>query len=1121
MGSCPACGAELPGAFPFCPFCGAALEAAAPVSTARERKVVSVLFCDLVGFTATSESSDPEDVQARIERYHRKLRAQIEAYGGTVEKFIGDAVMAVFGAPVSHEDDPERAVRAGLEILRAIEELNDEDPGLDLSVRVGVNTGEAVVALHARPEQGEGMVAGDVVNTAARIQAAAPVGAVAVGEETFRQTERVILYEPLPAADAKGKADPIPLFRAVEPRGRFGADLIRTHESPFVGREVEKTLLQGLFERSVRDSSVQLVTLVGEPGVGKSRLVAELFGHLEELPDLITWRQGRCLPYGEGITFWALGEILKAHAGIYESDAPDAAARKLDLMLADTEDRPWLRARLLPLLGIDSGQAPSRDESFTAWLRFIEQIASTGPTVIVVEDLHWADPALLDFLAHLAEWSQGVPLLLVCTARPELFEKHSAWAGGLRNVQTISLSPLSDAETTLLVTALLEHDVSDDVRKALLERVGGNPFYAEEFVRLLADRGLDDGMAFPDSVQSLIAARLDTLSADRKALLHDAAVVGKVFWAGALAAMGDRPLDEVERALHELLRKELVRPSRTSTMEGEVEYAFWHALVRDVAYGQTARGDRARRHRSAASWLEGKAGERVEDLAEVLAHHYLQALELTEAAGDGSATGDLGASARRYLTLAAERAVGLDTARAEELLRQALALCGDDDPDRPELMTRFASALLQRGNVREAAETLDRALVLLRAADDREATARALMLRSEIAKGNAEAGHPDYAREAIALLEAGPHSATLVDAHVQLASSLHITGALAEAVDSTDRAIQLAEELGVELPARAHSIRGVCRAFLGDRTGLDEMETARRQLMEEGAGSEVARLMNHYAIVRYVLDGPAAAIDDFEHGVSFSRERGLIQIGTLMEVNLVETLAETGRVDEALVRTTRLALEAGATGNALAEQQATMTRAIILTARGDASFAIESANVLLGAGSNLDQFVTGTATIASALLLAGRPAEAHARLTELESNPDSRGNSNYPTVLPGIVRTALGVGDRELAQRLTERVEVEYALQNNAVVAARAQIAEHAGNHAEAAGLYATAGQQWEELGAVPEQAHALLGQGRCLLALDDTDAERPLAKAAALFREMGYLPALRETESLTPGIEA
>jgi hypothetical protein len=351
----------------------------------------------------------------------------------------------------------------------------------------------------------------------------------------------------------------------------------------------------------------------------------------------------------------------------------------------------------------------------------------------------------------------------------------------------------------------------------------------------------------------------------------------------------------VEQALHELLRKELVRPSRTSTMEGESEYAFWHALVRDVAYGQTARSDRARRHRAAAGWLEEKAGERVEDLAEVLAHHYLQALELTEAAGNGNTAGDLAVSARRYLALAGERALGLDTERAEDLLRQALALCGEDDPERPRLMTRFAHAVLFRGRPGEAGETLDQALALLRAAGDREATAQALMLRSETAKGNAEAEHLDYAREAVALLEAGAPSAALVDAQAQLSSSLHITGALAESVAAADRALELAEQLGLPIPARALATRGVCDAFLGDRTGLDEMDTALQLLLEQGAGGEVARLMNHYAIVRYVLDGPAASIEDFAQGVSFSRERGLIQLGTLMEANLVETLAETRR----------------------------------------------------------------------------------------------------------------------------------------------------------------------------------------------------------------------------------
>src|SRR5437763_5922919 len=379
MAVCSSCGKELPGEFPFCPFCAAPLLEQPPSPAQEERKVVSVLFCDLVGFTASSEQADPEDVRARLRPYHASLRQELERYGGTVEKFIGDAAMAVFGAPVAHEDDPERAVRAGLRIIEAIAELNEREPELELRVRIGVNTGPAVVALHARPELGEGIVAGDVVNTAARIQAAAPVNGVAVSDETYRQTERVFGYEPLPAVDAKGKSAPVRLYRAVEARARFGADLIRTQETLFVGREVEKTLLQGLFDRCARDSTVEVVTLVGAPGVGKSRLRAELLRYLDERAELVRWRQGRCLPYGEGITFWALGELVKSHAGVFESDSPETAAAKLHEALPAVEERDWLKARLLPLLGIDSGQTESREESFAAWRRFVVSVEAEAP----------------------------------------------------------------------------------------------------------------------------------------------------------------------------------------------------------------------------------------------------------------------------------------------------------------------------------------------------------------------------------------------------------------------------------------------------------------------------------------------------------------------------------------------------------------------------------------------------------------------------------------------------------------------------------------------------------------------------------------------------------------------
>ena len=688
---------------------------------------MSVLFCDLVGFTAASEQADPEDVRARIRPYHASLRHELERYGGTVEKFIGDAVMAVFGAPVAHEDDPERAVRAGLRIIEAIAELNEREPELELRVRVGINTGPAVVALQARPEEGEGIVAGDVVNTAARVQAAGPVMGVAVSEETFRQTERVVAYEPLPPVEVKGKTTPVRLYRAVEARARLGADLIRSQATLFVGREVEMTLLQGLFDRCARDSTVELVTLVGEPGIGKSRLCAELFRYIDERPELVRWRQGRCLPYGEGITFWALGELVKSHAGVFESDSPDAAAAKLGEALPEVEERDWLKARLLPLLGIDAGQAESREESFAAWRRFVESIAADGPAVVVIEDLHWADPPLLDFLSYFAEWAEGVPLLFLCTARPELFEKRGSWGAGTRNAHTINLSPLSEHQTSELVQGLLEQHVSDQVRQAILERAGGNPLYAEEFVRLVADRGLGDtseGLAFPRSVQALIAARLDTLAPERKGLLQDAAVVGKVFWERALAAMGDLGEHEVTLALHELSRRELVRPARRSSMEGESEYAFWHALVRDVAYAQIPRAVRARKHRAAAAWMQAKAGERVEDLADVLAYHYQEALELARAAGDTEVADELLPDARRMLELAGDRAASLDLPKAESFYRRAIALHDADDTALAPLLlkvARIAAALF----VGQAEEDAERSAALYTKAGDELGAAEA------------------------------------------------------------------------------------------------------------------------------------------------------------------------------------------------------------------------------------------------------------------------------------------------------------------------------------------------------------------------------------------------------------
>ena len=393
-------------------------------------------------------------------------------------------------------------------------------------------------------------------------------------------------------------------------------------------------MLIGTFERAAQQRSVQLVTVVGEPGVGKSRLVAELLAYIDAKPGLVRWRQGRCLAYGEGITFWALGEIVKAEAGILESDSAQVATGKLDCAVSPEEpERQWLLQRLAPLVGVEAASPAERQELFTAWRRFLESLAVECPTILVFEDLHWADEALLAFLEYLAEWSEGVPLLIVCAARPELYERRPGWGAGLRNVHVINLSPLSDQETAELVSYLASTaTLGREFERPIVERAGGNPLYAEEFVRLLAERA-GGGRRTARQRPSADRRPAGHVEPGPKSLLQDAAVVGKVFWAGSVAEMGGRAAADVELALHELTRKELVRPARTSSMEDESEYSFWHLLVRDVAYSQIPRAERVRRHRSAAAWIERKAGDRVEDLAEVLAYHYLQALELAEAAG--------------------------------------------------------------------------------------------------------------------------------------------------------------------------------------------------------------------------------------------------------------------------------------------------------------------------------------------------------------------------------------------------------------------------------------------------------------------------------------------------------
>ena len=1076
---CPSCGEANPQPARFCHACGAGL--AEPAAGGEERKVVSVLFVDLVGFTDRSDRADPEDVRATLRPYHERVKADIERFGGTVEKFIGDAVMAVFGAPVAHEDDAERAVRSGLRILETIENMRGE--GLEVAVRAAVTTGEAVVALGARPERGEGIVTGDVVNTAARLQSAAPVGAVIVDEITMRSAEAAVTFEQLDPVEAKGKAEPIPVWRVLGARSRVGQPEAATH-SPFVGREHERTLLLETFLRAERESSVQLVTVVGEPGIGKSRLVTELRTVLDERPDLVTWRHGRCLPYGEGITFWALGEIVKAEAGILESDDQSEAGSKLDAMLAglfpEEAERAWFGSRLAPLVGVgEDAAAVSRDEAFTAWRRFLEAMAARRPCVLVVEDVHWADGALLEFVEHLLDWSMPVPLLLLCTARPELFERQPSWGGGKRNATTISLSPLSIEESSRLIHILLDRTLLPaETQRVLLERAGGNPLYAEQFARMLAERGDVEHLAVPETVQALVAARLDTLRPELKALLQDAAVVGRVFWSGAVAELGERERDSVRRDLNELVHREFVRPIRVAAIEGEEEFSFWHALVRDVAYQQIPRSPRAEKHLAAARWVEQTAAERVADHAEILVHHYGEAFELAQAAG--AERRDIAHELIRLLLLAGERAAQLDTSAAETYYRRAVALAGVDEPALARARAGLAEILIQRGEVLEGVQLLEPAIAALRSFDERAAAeginrlATVAWSRGDVARGRS------LGLEAISMLERHSAGPELVSVYGRAALRDAIANRFAEATTFVEKGFALARELGVE-DVTLLQARAAVSSYQGDASWLDDIQASIDLGLRLGLGRTTAVSINNLADGIGYFVGLREALTHWDEGIAFSYGRGLTGIEMWQRGERLRALYHLGDWAELLSEADEVLDWEQRHGGGQLEVIARIHLASVLVHHGAFDNAKANVDALVPKARESGDpqvLVPGLSTAALVAAALGDTQRALAFVRELleSRSPIWR---DYCLVWPA--RIAIGSGEPELAEAFLEASTESSAAWNVcAHLTARAMLAEDAGQSDEAARLYRDAAERWDSYGSIVERGYALLGLGRC-----------------------------------------
>jgi class 3 adenylate cyclase len=733
---CPNCGEENPERARFCLNCAAPLGAAAPRG-GEVRKTVTVLFADIVSSTSRGEQTDPESTRRMLARYFEAMRRVIERHGGTVEKFIGDAVMAVFGIPTLHEDDALRAVRAANEIRSAVEQLNQELAGArwaPVALRTGVNTGEVVTGDSAT---GSTLVTGDAVNVTARLEQAAGPGEVVLGASTYRLVRDAIQAEPMQPLELKGKAQPVEAFRLVSVADR---EPMRRHATPLVGRQRELRLLRDAFARATEEQECHLFTLLGTAGVGKSRLVHEFLGEMREQAQVL---RARCLPYGEGITFWPIIELTQAAADIGMNEPPDSAKEKLATLLAEAPEREGILQRVAATIGLSDEVVPT-EEAFWGVRKFLEAIAATKPLIAVIDDLHWAEPTLLDLIDHIADWSREAPILLLAIARPELLDARPQWGGGKMNATTILLEPLGPDDSAKLITNLVENQsLAQTVQARIGETAEGNPLFVEELVAMLVDEGVlkrQNGawqaatdlqtISVPPSISALVAARLDHLEPSERDLIGRASVVGKIFQRSAVTELSSPDSrNDLGSRLMTLVRKELVRPDRSSTT-GDEAFRFRHLLVRDAAYASLTKEQRADLHARFADWLERMAPDRMLEYEEVIGYHLEQAYRYRSELG---LTDDLTAVLRRRATerlrAAGMRALGRsDEPAARSLLSRAAAMV-EDDRERGELLLHVAGSHFLVGDLTGAAEQYELAKEAGARAGDEE-----LQLRAELTR---------------------------------------------------------------------------------------------------------------------------------------------------------------------------------------------------------------------------------------------------------------------------------------------------------------------------------------------------------------------------------------------------
>jgi class 3 adenylate cyclase/tetratricopeptide (TPR) repeat protein len=1113
IAACPSCGATNPPTARFCGDCGTRLAAdgagsgdadvrpgvapgrATVPAPVAERRVVTVLFADLVGFTSIAEGRDAEAVRELLTRYFDVARDVIGRYGGTVEKFIGDAVMAVWGAPVTHEDDAERCVRAALELVDAIRSLA---PGLQ--ARAGVLTGEAAVTLGA---QNQGMVAGDLVNTASRLQSAAAPGTVLVGEATQRATAGAIAFDPIGDQVLKGKELPVPAWvalRVVSKRKGLGrSDRL---EAPFVGREAELRLLKDLFHATARENRARLVSITGQAGIGKTRLAWEFQKYVDGVIEGVWWHDGRSPAYGEGVTFWALGEMVRSRAGLLEVDDPATTRIKVAEMLAthvpDASERQWIEPALLALLGVGEAPAGGRDDLFRAWRTFFERMASTATVGLLFEDIQWADAGLLDFIDHMLEWSRGVPILIITLSRPELLERRPEWGAGRRNFLALYLEPLPDEAMRELLAGLVPGLPASTVR-SIVARADGIPLYAVETIRMLVSDGRlaeVDGryepvgelgeLAVPETLQALIAARLDGLRPADRALLQDAAVLGQSFTLAGLAAVSGEDPAALEGRLHDLGRSELIDQQLDPRSPERGMYAFVQALIREVAYGTLAKRDRRARHLAAARFFEGLGDE---ELAGALASHYMAAWQAAPEGPEGEA---VAIQARLALVGAADRAMNLGSPEsAIGFLEQALILTTNPDERAPILdrAGRAASGALMP----ERAEAFLREVIALReASGDAAGRFRAIVsLATALIAGRRLETAGTLLEPAIAEAEGTADETDLAALLVSLARIRFSQDRIEEGLGLLDRALPIAEAHELhELVFEAFVIKGsLMSKAKRPLEGLALVEGARRLAIELGSPALEARAISPLSLNISIRD-PRAALELEREGIALVRRIGRRDMELLLIGNASEDAIRTGdwdfpatefaSLDELDIEPTiRLPMENASVFIGLLRGTVDPDS---LQARFKALAELSEDSDLASAGHDM----RGWAAFA-----AGRFADASAAWREMAT----MSALNAPYVLPRAAHTALLAGDAAAASAALEGLIATgahgRALENDRI-AIRAGLAALDGRTAEAIAGYRTALAGWHDLGLPWDESLS------ALVFVHVVGADEPEARAAA-----------------------